>query len=146
MDAATMQNVTQNDTLLYSVFTPLDVTLISILALVGLAAFVLNTIVVVTVVGNSNLRTPLDWIISSLAVVDILTAVVGIPCIVVVYKFEHLLPESISPGFYWKIKILWSVVDVFTILSVWHVLVITVDRYVAVLHPYTYIRFKGLRR
>lgn len=56
---------------------------------------------------------------------------------------EYFIEQPVP---YWNIKVLWSIVDVFTCLSVWHVCFITIDRFIAVLCPYKYIKIKEMKR
>lgn len=63
-----------------------DVTLMLALGGTGVIAVAVNTCVVLSVVYNANLRTPLDKAITSLAVVDILSGLVGTPIVIVIYK------------------------------------------------------------
>ncbi len=60
--------------------------------------------------------------------VDILTGLIGMPLVVVLYRAERFFHQPVVN--YWKIRLIWAVVDIFTILSVWHVLFITLDRFV----------------
>ncbi len=58
---------------------------VSLLVPVGIAAAVLNSLVLSALRLNPALRTPLDFVIAGLAVVDLLTGVVGVPIIIVLY-------------------------------------------------------------
>ena len=64
----------------------LDGIIIAVFVLIGLVAVVTNSLVVISVALNKNLRAPLDTAIASLAVIDIVTGVVGIPVIILVYQ------------------------------------------------------------
>ena len=50
-----------------------------------------------------------------------------------------LLDESLA---YWKVNLLWSTFNVFNLLSVWHVTLLTVDRYLAIYHPAKFFRLQ----
>ena len=45
-----------------------------------------------------------------------------------------------KPPAYWKINLLWSAFNVLNLLSVWHVLAVTLDRHWAVQRPARYLR------
>ena len=45
-----------------------------------------------------------------------------------------------EPPAYWKINLLWSAFNVLNLLSVWHVLAVTLDRHWAVQRPARYLR------
>ncbi len=57
---------------------------------------------------------------------------------------EYFFPDPVVH--YWKIRTMWAAVDILTVLSVWHVLAITLDRYVVVLHPKYYLRITECKR
>ena len=64
----------------------LDGIIIGIFVLIGIVAVITNSLVLISVILNKNLRAPLDTAIASLSVIDIVTGIVGIPIIILVYQ------------------------------------------------------------
>ena len=56
------------------------------------------------------------------------------------FSSDYLLPSGPLPD--WQVRLLWCSIDSLTAASVWHVLLITIDRFIAFVHPITYVRLK----
>ena len=120
------------------------ITLACLLCLIGTLSALANLMVILNNVFNKNLHDLLfDKAIANLALADLLASVLGLPIIVSIY-----LPELVSfgPISMWEVMLLWTIVDVLTAVSVWHVLFITVDRYIAVKFPGQYQWLKDIKR
>lgn len=111
-----------------------DVGLVSALCLLG---FVGNALTIVILWRDRDKKSPTNWLLQSLAVVDIvyLVACVFIQPLKTINDATSWLGSGFRDAFTHAEPYVWALASVAQTVTVWIVMLVTVDRYVAICHP-----------
>ena len=100
----------------------------------------INGVVFLLFAKDKRLRTPANYLLFSLAVCDFLTGLINIPLTIIVFTRVIAPPPGIIVGFF--VVVLHNMV---VVLVVYHIFVITAERYFSIVHPFRH-RWQMTRR
>jgi len=114
----------------------LDVHVVGLLCLVGFVGNALTIAVLRRDWQDGSSAT--NWLLRTLAGVDTfyLVACLFIQTFKTAYDFTDWFPESMRPYFPYAERYLWPVASIGQTVTIWTVLLVTVDRYLAVCRPF----------
>ncbi|XP_074657416.1 adenosine receptor A2b-like [Tubulanus polymorphus] len=117
-----------------SAMTATDIVNITVELGIAVAAILGNSLVIAAVMLNSHLRTVTNYFIVNLAIADFLVGLVALPCAI-----------AASTGFpyndFYGCLLVNSIVVMLTQSSIFSLLAIALERFVAIKHPYVYQRW-----
>ena len=108
--------------------------LLAIVPILMIFTILANSAYIITLWKKSALRTPSNMLLGALAMSDVLVAIVGEP-LWMVYIFYS------TYGQWWHNKSQYtmsSTIYIFVLLSLFNIVSVSIDRYVAVFHPFWY--------
>ena len=110
----------------------LTLPLVLVFAFIGLLITAVNSLVIFLMYKKKTLRTPTNVFLTSLAVSDLISGVVGIPLFFVCSTVERGFYSCVSSAIFIRFT---------AISSVCHVLLVAYDRYIHIVHPlqHTYV-------
>lgn len=116
----------------------LDVYVVSALCLIGFVGNALTIAVLRRDRLQDGASTATNWLLRSLAVVDTLYL---ISCLFIqtaktAHDFTDWFPDRLRPYFPYAEQYMWPVASIVHTMTVWTVLLVTVDRYIAVCRPF----------
>lgn len=105
------------------------------LAPIASVILIMNTLIFVVFLNSEKLRTPANTILFSLAITDFLTGALNIPLFIIV-AFTPLIPPNIV---HFHLGYLLLVIHIITaILSIYHIAIATLERYLSIIWPITH--------
>lgn len=112
-----------------------NVTAIAELAPIALIIVIVNMLVFVVFLKTKKLRTPANYVLFSLAINDFLTGALNIPLFIIVV----FTPVITTPPVRFHLGFLVAVVHTLTaILSVYHIAIATLEKYLSIIWPITH--------
>jgi len=116
----------------------LDVYVVSTLCLIGFIGNALTIAVLHRDRLQDGSSTATNWLLRSLAAVDTIYLVtcLFIQTAKTAYEFTEQFPDSLRPYFPYAEQYMWPVAAIVHTMTVWSVLLVTVDRYIAVCRPF----------
>lgn len=106
-------------------------TVFTILVVVGVVGNTLSCIVIIT---NRSMRTPMNYLILNLAAADIMVTVFVAPRFILIHAFNH--PDGLAGSLVCKLFTGGNFSWLGGSASVFSLVAISVERYVAIIHPY----------
>jgi len=100
-----------------------------------LIALVGNTLVILVVVSNRYMHTPVNYLLVNLALADVLIGLAILPQYVLGYAFHH--PEGVAGDWVCKFITGGNFIWVGGAASLFTLIAIAFERYFAIIHPYT---------